>query len=153
MLFLNRSILCVIFLKHFQNLLFYKPVKIVFAILSGRFRHLHKAHMIWRHVKPSTKMAESNWLINRYSMICYYSRFVDNQLLPSSTDDESDTHSLTNGPAASFRQRQTQQHVSVSQENLANFGRKRLGKGVRKTRRIDNCMFIFIKYSITIKLI
>ncbi|XP_005091447.1 R3H domain-containing protein 4 [Aplysia californica] len=75
----------------------------------------------------------------------YYSPYiehygnVDNHLL-SSTDDESDSQSATNLQSpARRRQRPARSHISVSQENLSNYGRKR---GVRRTRRVDNLKYL-----------
>lgn len=88
-------------------------------------------------------------LINENERNGFYSPYienygqVDNHLLPS-TDEESDTASVTNhGAPVNRRPRPlTCRHpISVSQENLASSGSRRKG-GVRRTRRIDNLKYL-----------
>ena len=71
--------------------------------------------------------------------------YVDNHLI-SSTDDESDTASVTNHAVTQRRRQPVRHPISVSQENLAGSGSRRKG-GVRRTRRIDNCnYFLYLSY-------
>ncbi|KAK3787127.1 hypothetical protein RRG08_059618 [Elysia crispata] len=66
-------------------------------------------------------------------------RHVENNIQSTDEEDNSDSQSLHNQRQTCQRVCHRRTHISVSQENLANYGRKR---GVRKARRIDNLKYL-----------
>ncbi|GFR91582.1 R3H domain-containing protein 4-like [Elysia marginata] len=66
-------------------------------------------------------------------------RYYENNIPSTDEEGDSDSHSVHNRGQLHQRIRHRRPHISVSQENLANSGRKR---GVRRARRVDNLKYL-----------
>ncbi|CAL1546341.1 unnamed protein product [Lymnaea stagnalis] len=68
-------------------------------------------------------------------------RNIENHLIVSTDEEESDSQSVSSHRATRQQRRPTRRHIhiSVSQENLAKYGSRR---GIRHARRVDNLRFL-----------
>ncbi|RUS73296.1 hypothetical protein EGW08_018945 [Elysia chlorotica] len=66
-------------------------------------------------------------------------RHVENNIPTTDEEADSDTQSVHSHRQTCQKVRHRRTHISVSQENLANYGRRR---GVRRARRVDNLKYL-----------